>query len=84
MRALIMFLAAAVVLFPLTTHAMDVSGDQWGTWTRENSPYNVIGEIPEPEDDAGEVVLARQDTASGGDSFGSSFYLLRKVLAAAS
>jgi len=84
MRTIDAILLEAVVLFPLTANAIDVSGDQWGTWTRENSPYNVIGEIPEPEDDAGEVVLARQDTASGGDSFGSSFYLLRKVLAAAS
>jgi hypothetical protein len=48
MRALMMFLAAAVVLFPLTASAIDVSGDQWGTWTRDNSPYNVVGEIRVP------------------------------------
>jgi parallel beta-helix repeat protein len=48
MRALIMFLVSAVVLFPLTADAIDVSGDQWGTWTRDNSPYNVVGEIRVP------------------------------------
>lgn len=48
MRALIVFLVAVVVLFPLTADAIDVSGDQWGTWTRDNSPYNVIGEIRVP------------------------------------
>ncbi len=48
MRALIMFLVTAVVLFPLTANATDVSGDQWGTWTRDNSPYNVVGEIRVP------------------------------------
>jgi len=48
MRALIMFLVTAVVLFPLTANAIDVSGDQWGTWTKDNSPYNVVGEIRVP------------------------------------
>jgi len=38
----------AVVLFPLTANAIDVWGDQWGTWTRDNSPYNVVGEIRVP------------------------------------
>jgi len=56
MRVLIRFLVAAVVLSPLPASAIDVSGDQWGTWTRDNSPYNVIGEIPDQEDDAGQVV----------------------------
>jgi len=41
-------LAVTVSLFPLTGNATDVSGDQWGTWTKENSPYNVIGEIRVP------------------------------------
>jgi len=56
MRVSIAILVVAVVLFPLTANAIDVSGDQWGTWTRDNSPYNVIGEIPDQEDDAGQVV----------------------------
>jgi len=55
MRTLLTILVMAVILFPLTADAIDVSGDQWGSWTKDNSPYNVIGEIPEPEDDAGEV-----------------------------
>jgi len=48
MRVLLAVLAMAVVLFPLTAEAIDVWGDQWGTWTRDNSPYNVIGEIRVP------------------------------------
>lgn len=48
MRSLIAILVAAVVLFPLTAHAIDVWGDQWGIWTRDNSPYNVVGEIRVP------------------------------------
>jgi len=48
MRTTGAILLAAVVLFPLTANAIDVSGDQWGTWARENSPYNVVGEIRVP------------------------------------
>ena len=48
MRALLRLFVVAVVLFPLTARAIDVWGDQWGTWTRDNSPYNVIGEIRVP------------------------------------
>jgi len=48
MRVALTFLLAAVVLFPLTAKAIDVWGDQWGTWTRDNSPYNVVGEIRVP------------------------------------
>jgi len=48
MRSLLTTLLAAVVFFPLTANATDVEGDVWGTWTRENSPYNVIGEIRVP------------------------------------
>jgi len=38
---LIIFLAASI-LFPLTAYGVDVSGHVWGTWTKENSPYNVV------------------------------------------
>jgi len=48
MRIAFTLLLAAVTCFPLTACAIDVSGDQWGTWRRENSPYNVIGEIRVP------------------------------------
>jgi len=48
MRVLLAVLAMAVVLFPLPARAIDVWGDQSGTWTRDNSPYNVIGEIRVP------------------------------------
>lgn len=48
MRFALTLLLAAVLLFPLTASAVDVSGDQWGTWIRENSPYNVVGEIRVP------------------------------------
>ena len=37
-----------MICFPLTACAIDVSGDQWGIWTKENSPYNVVGEIRVP------------------------------------
>jgi len=48
MRSLLTTLLAAVVFFPLTANATDVEGEVWGTWTKENSPYNVIGEIRVP------------------------------------
>jgi len=48
MRSFLATLLTAVVFFPLTATATDVEGDVWGTWTRENSPYNVIGEIRVP------------------------------------
>jgi len=48
MRSFLTVLLTAVVFLPLTANATDVEGDVWGTWTRENSPYNVIGEIRVP------------------------------------
>jgi len=48
MRVLLTVLVTAVVLFPLTANAIDVWGDQSGIWTKDNSPYNVIGEIRVP------------------------------------
>ncbi len=48
MRSILLTLIAAAVLFPLMANAIDVSGDQWGTWTKDNSPYNVVGEIRVP------------------------------------
>jgi len=52
MRVLVVFIALAVVLLPLTANATDVWGDQSGTWTRDNSPYNVIGQIQVPSGQA--------------------------------
>ncbi len=48
MRIALTILLSAIVLSPLTAYGIDVWGDQWGTWTRENSPYNVVGEIRVP------------------------------------
>jgi parallel beta-helix repeat protein len=48
MRTLAVILLAAAIFFPLTGYATDVSGYQWGTWTRENSPYNVVGKVTVP------------------------------------
>jgi parallel beta-helix repeat protein len=48
MRPIFVILVAVVVLLPLIANATDVEGDVWGTWTKENSPYNVIGEIRVP------------------------------------
>jgi hypothetical protein len=48
MRCALAVLLFVVLSFPLTANAVDVWGDQWGTWTRDNSPYNVIGEIRVP------------------------------------
>jgi hypothetical protein len=47
-RSFLLTLLVAALLFPLTVRATDVEGDVWGTWTRENSPYNVIGEVRVP------------------------------------
>ncbi|MFQ6105275.1 MAG: hypothetical protein ACE5OP_13450, partial [Candidatus Glassbacteria bacterium] len=35
--------------FPVTGGAIEVSGDQWGTWTVQNSPYEVVGEVHVPQ-----------------------------------
>jgi hypothetical protein len=41
-------LLVGVSLLPSRVLATDVSGEQWGTWTKQNSPYNVIGEVRIP------------------------------------
>ena len=48
MRTLIPLLLIVAVLSPAVALATDVQGDVWGTWTKENSPYNVIGYIRVP------------------------------------
>ena len=48
MRSAVIILVAAMVLFPLTGHAIQVSGDQWGTWTKANNPYDVVGDVRVP------------------------------------
>jgi hypothetical protein len=52
MRSMLRILLAALLLFPPAAVAVDVSGDQWGIWTRVNSPYNVVGEIRVPPESA--------------------------------
>ena len=47
--SLLIFIAASTILFAQT----DVEGNQSGTWTANNSPYNVTGEITIP---AGELL----------------------------
>jgi parallel beta-helix repeat protein/predicted outer membrane repeat protein len=46
--------AITVLVFLLmacnTASAVEVSGDVWGVWTRDNSPYYVVGEIRIPLD----------------------------------
>jgi len=48
MKTAIALLVAVVALSPLPASTIDVSGDQWGTWIRENSPYNVVGHVRVP------------------------------------
>jgi parallel beta-helix repeat protein len=50
MRTLITVLVAALMLPVLSAYGTQVSGYQWGTWTRENSPYNVVGKIRVPSE----------------------------------
>lgn len=37
-------------MLPVTGRSIEVSGDQWGTWTLENSPYEVVGEVHVPQE----------------------------------
>ncbi|TET70253.1 MAG: hypothetical protein E3J45_00335, partial [Candidatus Zixiibacteriota bacterium] len=51
MRYLIVILAAAVVLFPLTANATEIGpGPVYGDWYSSGNPYNVNGEINVPVD----------------------------------
>ena len=48
MKTSAILLLVGVFLLPSRVLATDVSGEQWGTWTKQNSPYNVIGEVRIP------------------------------------
>ena len=48
MRNSLIFVVVASVMLPIAARAIEVSGDQWGTWTAENSPYHVVGEVRVP------------------------------------
>ncbi|NLW18823.1 MAG: hypothetical protein GXY81_03950 [Candidatus Cloacimonetes bacterium] len=51
MRNTLLFLSILFILLPLA--GTDVSGTQQGTWSLQNSPYNVVGDINVP---AGETL----------------------------
>jgi hypothetical protein len=38
------------LMLPVAGSSIEVSGDQWGTWTKGNSPYNVVGEVHVPQE----------------------------------
>jgi hypothetical protein len=48
MRSSMTLVVVLTLLLPPAAHSIDVSGDQWGSWTKENSPYNVVGEVHVP------------------------------------
>jgi len=48
MRLVPAMLLTLIFLTPLAALGTDVEGDVWGTWTKGNSPYNVIGEVRVP------------------------------------
>jgi predicted outer membrane repeat protein len=39
-----------LTVMPLTTGALEHSGDVWGVWTRENSPHVIVGDLRVPQD----------------------------------
>jgi parallel beta-helix repeat protein len=48
MKILVFVSVFAVLLSSAPGDAVEVSGDQWGTWTRDNSPYDVVGQVRVP------------------------------------
>jgi len=48
MRTSLLLMVIVSLMLPVTGQAIQVSGDQWGTWTPDNNPYNVMGEIHVP------------------------------------
>jgi hypothetical protein len=44
------FTVVISLMLPLAGRAIEVSGDQWGTWTKGSTPYNVVGEVHVPQD----------------------------------
>ncbi len=58
-----MLLSFCLLILTISIFAIDVSGDQFGTWDLASSPYNIIGEITIPTGetlaiDAGVEVIA--------------------------
>jgi len=50
MRTSLLLIFIVTLMLPVTGQAIQVSGDQWGTWTPDNNPYNVVGEIHVPSE----------------------------------
>jgi len=48
MKSTVFVVLCIVSLWCATSSAPDVEGDVWGTWTQENSPYAVLGQIRVP------------------------------------
>jgi len=48
MRSTAVIFLLALLLVPQLTGAIEVSGDQWGVWTVENNPHEVVGEVRVP------------------------------------
>jgi len=50
MKSLFLICGAIILTLTSQSFATDVSGDVWGVWTADNSPYNVVGSIRVPPD----------------------------------
>jgi len=48
MRSTAVIFILALLLSPQLTGAIEVSGDQWGVWSVENNPHEVVGEVKVP------------------------------------
>jgi len=48
MRALVIPILLWIAVLPVIVSAIEVSGDVWGTWSPDNNPYDVVGELRVP------------------------------------
>jgi len=48
MRVLAIPILLWIAVLPVTASAIEVSGDVWGTWSPDNNPYEVVGELRVP------------------------------------
>ena len=48
MRALVIPILLWIAVLPAIASGIEVSGDVWGTWSPENNPYEVVGQLRVP------------------------------------
>ena len=72
----ILFIFISIILFLTTLNAIQVSGNQSGTWSPSNNPYEIVGNISIPGADSLEIEAGVEIFSQGNYKITAEGYIL--------